>query len=208
MEIQFHGANCVSIGNKQVRIIADDRLASLGQKPVAKAGDILLYTADHEPVAVEPKLLVDAPGEYEVSNISIYGIQARAHMDEAQQKNATMYKLILDDLRILITGHIYPELNERQLEDIGTIDIVIIPVGGNGYTLDSVGALKVIKEIEPKIVIPTHYAEKGLAYEVPQAGLADALKGLGMEAGEPVDSLKLKGLDLDDVTKVIALKRS
>ena len=104
-------------------------------------------------------------------------------------------------------GHIYPDLNETQLEELGRVDVLIIPVGGNGYTLDSLGALKLIKKIEPKIVIPTQYADKALKYEVPAQNLEDALKGLTMEPKETVPKLKIKPGDFDDTTSLVVLER-
>ena len=56
------------------------------------------------------------------------------------------------------------------------VDVLFVPVGGNGYTLDAIGALKIIKKIEPKIIIPTHYADKAIKYEVPQADLDEVMK--------------------------------
>jgi L-ascorbate metabolism protein UlaG (beta-lactamase superfamily) len=155
MDIQFYGANCLTLATKNARVVLDDNLVELGAKSVAKAGDVALFTGVHPAPSQVAKIVIDQPGEYEVSGVSIYGIAARAHMDEANKKTAVMYKLVVDDLRILITGHIYPELSDAQLEMIGTIDVMVVPVGGNGYTLDGVGALKMIKEVEPKLVIPT-----------------------------------------------------
>jgi L-ascorbate metabolism protein UlaG (beta-lactamase superfamily) len=156
---------------------------------------------------VETKIIIDQPGEYEASDVSIQGIAARAHIDEEKQKTATIYKLVMEDIRIAVLGHIYPDLTSAQLEALGTIDVLIIPVGGNGYTLDPVGALKLIKEIEPKLVIPTHYDDKGLNYEVPQQSLEDALKGLSMEPREPVTKLKVKAGELGDVTQLVVLEK-
>lgn len=208
MEIEFHGANCFRIATKKAAVIVDDNLAELGSKSIAKNGDILIYTKAHGQPAVEPKLLIDQPGEYEVSNVSIQGIPARAHIDEEGKKNATIYKVIADDIRIAITGHVFPELTEKQLEDIGTIDILLIPVGGTGFTLDPVGALKLIKKIEPKIVIPAHYADSKLKYEVPQQDLAEAIKGLAMEPKETIPKLKLKAGDLlGEGTQLIILEK-
>jgi L-ascorbate metabolism protein UlaG (beta-lactamase superfamily) len=206
MDIQFHGANCVILSTKQARIVVDDNLADLGGKSVAKAGDIALFTNAHGEPAQPVKITIDQPGEYEVSEVSIYGIAARAHMDEEGQKNATMYKLIADDLRILVTGHVYPELSDAQLEAIGMVDIMFVPVGGNGYTLDAIGALKLIKKVEPKLIIPTHYDAEGLNFPVPQQTLADALKGLAMEPKEMVAKLKMKPADLSDATQLIVLE--
>lgn len=208
MDIQFYGGNCLTIGNKQVRIVVDDTLPALGQKSVMKDGDIVLYTGVHEELPVQPRLLIDGPGEYEIGGVSVYGIAARGHMEETSKKDVTMYKVIVDDLRFLITGHIYPELSETQLEDIGAVDVMFVPVGGNGYTTDPVGALKLIKAIEPKLVVPTHYDDSKLKFEVPAQPLDAALSGLGIEVRETTDKLKLKAGDVGELLQVIVLKRA
>jgi L-ascorbate metabolism protein UlaG (beta-lactamase superfamily) len=208
MDIQFYGANCVTLATKQARVVIDDNLAELGAKAVTKAGDIALFTRPQKKTSGDPKIVIDQPGEYEVSGVSIYGIAARDHMDEAGKNTATLYKLIIDDMRVLVAGHIYPELSDKQLESIGMVDVMIVPVGGNGYTLDGVGALKLIKKIEPKLVIPTHTEDAKLSFEVPQQPLADALKGLAMEPKDTVAKLKLKSADLTDVTQLIVLQKS
>jgi len=208
MDVQFYGANCFSLATKQARVVIDDNLAELGSKSVLKAGDIALYTTQQtETPKQELKIIIDQPGEYEVSGISVYGIQVRAHMDEQGKQTATMYKLVIDDLKVLVTGHIYPELSDKQLESIGMIDVMIVPVGGNGYTLDGIGALKLIKKIEPKMIIPTNYDMKGINYPVPQQTLQDALKSLAMEPKETVSGkLRIKSMDLGDVTQLIVLE--
>lgn len=207
MELQYFGGNCVRITNKKASIVVDDNLVDLGLKPVVKAGDIVLYTHDKKEIE-GAKLVIDQPGEYESSFITINGVPARSHTDEQGKKSATMFKVVVDDMRIAVVGHIYPELNDDQLEALGTVDILIIPVGGFGYTLDAVGALKLIKDIEPKLVIPTHYADPAITYPVPQAELGEAIKGLAMEAKESVQKLKIKSADLSDVTQLIIVERS
>lgn len=208
MDLQFYGANCVVVSSKQARIVIDDNLAALGAKSVARDGDIVLLTASHDQPAQAIKLLVDQPGEYEVAGVSIYGIAARSHMDEEGQRTATIYKIVIDDSSILVTGHIYPELSDDQLEAIGMVDVMLVPVGGNGYTLDGVGALKLIKKIEPKVVIPTHYDDSTLKFPVPQQTLEQAVKTLAMEPKENVGKLKLKATELGDVTQLIILEKS
>jgi L-ascorbate metabolism protein UlaG (beta-lactamase superfamily) len=208
MDIQFYGANCIALATKQARVLIDDNLSEIGGKSPAKAGDIALFTGAHGDPAQTAKIVIDQPGEYEVSGISVYGIPARAHMDEASAKTATMYKLLTEDLKILVTGHVYPELSDKQLEQIGMIDVMIVPVGGNGYTLDGVGALKLIKKIEPKLVIPTNYESSKLSFPVPQQPLADALRALAMEPKETVAKLKLKPAELSEVTQLIVVEQS
>jgi L-ascorbate metabolism protein UlaG (beta-lactamase superfamily) len=207
VDIQFYGANCVRITTKKASIIVDDNLAELGRKPVTKNGDVALFTSIHGTPPSNVKLALDQPGEYEVSDMSIQGIAARAHMDEEAKLSATMFKIIADDIRIAIVGHIYPDLNNDQLEALGTIDVLVIPVGGSGYTLDGAGALHIIKEVEPKVVIPTHYDEKGIDFPVPQVSLDAALKALSMEPHETVGKLKLKQADLPENTQLYVLEK-
>lgn len=211
MDIQYYGANCVSLAIGGARVVIDDTLADMGGKSVTKPGDIALFTQMHGKVAVETKLTIDRPGEYEVSDISIYGIPAKSHLahsDEDKKFATTMYKLIIKDIRVLITGHIFPKLKESDLERIGIVDIIIVPVGGNGYTVDSAGALELIKEVEPKLVIPTFYADDMLTYPVPAQTLDQALQGLGMEPKERVGKLKLKHADLTEDTRLIIVEKS
>ena len=208
MDLQYFGANCVLLSNRDVRLVVDDYLSNYGGKTVLKAGDIALFTGAEPTDLPATKITIAGPGEYEVSNISITGIPARAHMDEAGTLNATLYKIETNELTFLFTGHIYPELSEDQLEKIGLVDVMVVPVGGNGFTLDGVGALKLIKEVEPKMVIPTHYDEKGLKFEVPQQTLDQAIHSLGMEVKTTVPKLKLKPADIGEVTELVVLERS
>ena len=205
MEIQFYGANCITIANKQVRLTIDDNMSDLGGKPVAKAGDVVIFTSVHGITPQEAKITIGQPGEYEVLGVFVYGISAQAHMDEKNVKNATMYKIVIDDIRFLVTGHIYPELTDTQLEAIGIIDVMFVPVGGNGYTLDPIGALKLIKKVEPKLVIPTHYDNPKLTFPVPQQPLESALKALSMEPKETLAKLKLQAANLPETTQLIVL---
>lgn len=207
MEIQQYGANCIVITTKQIRLVFDDNLEALGAKSVVRDGDVCLFTSEHPPVE-KARMTIDLPGEYEISGVSVHGIQARAHMDAESERKAVMYKITVGDTRVLVTGHIYPNLSEAKLEDIGLVDIMLVPVGGNGYTLDPTGALQVIKQIEPKLVVPTHYDDRVLRYEVPQQSLEDAITSLGMEPKEPVKKLQFKAAEVTDTTQLIILEKS
>lgn len=206
MEIQFFGANCIVITTKQVRIVIDDNLADLGAKSVLREGDVVVYTKKYAKPTIQPRLFVDMPGEYEVSDIAIEGIPARAHMDEEGQKTAVIYKIVAGDVRVAVAGHIHPDLKEKQLEQIGVVDILILPVGGNGYTLDAAGATQVAKKIEPKVVIPTHYDSSKLSFEVPQQSLEQALKAFGVEEAETVSKFKPKPADFAESMQVVVLE--
>lgn len=207
MEIEYYGGNCLKITTKKATLVVDDNLDELGAKSITKDQDIAVFTLGKSPSATNARLSISEPGEYEVSNISILGIAARAHTDELGKLSATVYKITVDDLRLVIAGHIYPDLNNEQLEAIGTVDVLCVPVGGGGFTLDGVGAVEVVKKIEPKIIIPAYYQDPKLKYPTPVTELADALKNMAIEPADTLDKLKVKPEDFAESSKLIVLKK-
>lgn len=205
MDFQYYGANCVRISNKKVSVLIDDNLAAVGLKPVTAKDDISIFTLDKNS-GLDSKFTIEGPGEYEISEVSVRGIPARAHLD-AEGLRATVYSIRVNGFSIGVLGHINPSLTDEQLEMLGIIDVLIVPVGGNGYTVDAVGAVNLIKQIEPKIVLPTHYADSKITYEVPQAELSVFLSAMGANDSEHLEILKLKEADLGDKTRVIVLDR-
>lgn len=207
MDLQFFGANCLKVTSKKATVVIDDNLAELGKSSVTKAGDVRVFTGKDPGDKLEGSFVVAQPGEYEIGDVSITGIAAQAHVDEPGTKNATMYRIVMDDIRLAVVGHIDAKLTEGQLEDLGTIDVLVVPVGGHGFTLDAVGAQQLIKAIEPKIVIPTYYQDSKLSYPVPAVTLQDALKELAMEPKDTVARLKVKATDLlTDQPQLIVLE--
>jgi len=206
MDLQFYGANCLRLSTKKADIVIDDNLEKIGLKSVIKASDISLRSSKEIP-EYKARFKIDTPGEYEISGVVIEGIAARAHMDKEGETNAIIYTASIDSLKVAFIGHIYPQLSEDQLDRIGLVDVAVIPVGGNGYTLDGVGALKIIKQVEPRIVIPSHYADKAINFVVSQKDLTDALKDMGMEPVEKVSKYKPNPADLTDTTHLVILER-
>lgn len=95
---------------------------------------------------------IEGPGEYEIGDASIKGIRANRHIDtELDEPIDTMYRIDIGDVRIAVLGNIAPKLSDEQLEEIGVIDILILPVGGGGYTLDATSAATITRQIEPML---------------------------------------------------------
>ena len=209
MQIDFFGGNCIKIKTKLINLVFDDNIKQLGGKHIASDNDVVWLT--NESLLQPPpkcKTLFSLPGSYEVGDMMVSGIQAQAYMDEKSQRNGTIYKVETMDLKLLIPGHINPDLSDEQLETIGIVDVLFVPVGGNGYTLDTAAAIGLVKKISPKIVIPTHYNQKGLKFEVPQDNYDGFLSAMSV----PVDKiqgggLKLKKADLTEGLVVKVLKQ-
>ena len=97
------------------------------------------------------------------------------------------------------------ELTSRQIDDLGNMDVLIIPVGGT-YTIGAKDASEIISQIEPGIVIPMHYKIPDLKIDVED--IAKFLKEMGSEGIEPLLKLKVSAKDLpskDEEMKIILL---
>lgn len=209
-DIEYKGGNGITISTKKMTVVIDPKLSIVGLKD--------LSVKDAVEVATEPRFVVDAkdaqlviegPGEYEIGDFSIRGISAIRHIDtESDEKIATIYRIEVGDVRIALLGNIAPKITDDQLEEIGVVDLVILPVGGGGYTLDATSAAGLVRQIDPKAVIPVHYADSVVKYEVPQ----DTLDIFVKELGAPVETIakyKLKGSSsLPAVLTVVEINRS
>ena len=191
MEIEYLGGGTIALTTKKATFIVDPVRSDTNLKPALKPGAIYLATQPNQvPEGVEG-LVIDGPGEYEVSEVAIVGVGARNMLASDTVKQNTVYKLVTSESSICIVGNIDGPLDEHQLEELGLSDIAIIPVGGGGFTLDAKDAAQVVKQLEVKAIIPVHYHEPGVKYEVPQDDLDLFITEVGGHK-EEISKLKLK----------------
>lgn len=210
-EIEYKGANAVILATKKTKVIFDPNLSVVGIKDVDVKNAVEVTTEDRFAVhGVQHKLLVSGPGEYEIGDIALLGLPARRHIDaEDQGMKATVYRVVIGDVRLAVIGNVAPKLTEDQLEALGVVDIIIIPVGGNGYTLDATDAAFIVRQIGPRAVIPVHYADSNLKYEVPQDDVETFIKELAANVVEAGPKLKIKSIStLPEQLSVMQITRS
>lgn len=220
MQIIWHGQSCFEIvaqpaKNSQVKLVIDPFSEEIGLKVPKLEADIVLTTHNHynhnniKAVSGSP-FLIQGPGEYEIKNVFVQGI-AGFH-DNCQGKERgknTIYIIEAEDLKLCHLGNLgQQELTNEQLEKIGEVDILMIPVGGT-YTISAKEALKIMSQIEPKITIPMHYALPKL--NPPAGGKLDSLekflKLLGIKSLALENKLSIKNKDLPaEEAKIVALK--
>jgi L-ascorbate metabolism protein UlaG (beta-lactamase superfamily) len=209
-EVEYKGANCVSISTKKGTIVVDPKLSLVGLKDASVKDSIELSTEARFALNADTaRLNIEGPGEYGIADFDIHGIAAQRHLDSAADPKATtIYRIEAGEVRVALLGNIYEKITEAQLEEIGLIDVLILPVGGNGYTLDATGAASLTRQIDPKIVLPIHYADPALKYEVQQDSLDVFLKELGAPV-EEAPKLKFKqGAALPEALTIYKLARS
>lgn len=221
MQIIWHGQSCFKISVKseqiaadkkeEVAIIIDPFEEKVGFKPPRLKADIVAITHDHfdhnnvKAVEGEP-FLIDGPGEYERKGVKIWGIEAfHDEQKGAKRGLVTIYIIEAEGLRVCHLGDFgQSELSSAQLEEIGDIDILMVPVGGV-YTIGAKEAAETVNQIEPKIVIPMHYKIPKLEIKLDSAD--KFLEILGAKSKQAVDKLTVKKKDLpQEGTEVIVMK--
>ena len=209
-EIEYKGGNGVVISTKKATLAVDTKLSLDGLNDLAIKDAIELATEERFVSSNKTAhLQLEGPGDYEVKDFSIRGKAAQRHLDgDATEKLSTVYRVEVGDVVIAILGNIAPKLTEDQLETLGVVDILITPIGGNGYTLDATSAAGMVRQIDPRVVVPIHYADSGLKYEVPQDTLEVFVKELSAPV-ETVSKYKVKSAAaLPESLTVVEIQRS
>lgn len=140
--------------------------------------------------------VVDGPGEYEIGGMFIRGFATTGPAG----KTNTIFTLLLDGIRICHLGALaVPEIAPEVVEEIGVVDILFVPVGGDAV-LDAKAASKVSSLLEPKMIIPIGYDDK--------VALTKYLKEEGIEKENATDKLTIKKKDLEGKEAEIVIIKS
>jgi L-ascorbate metabolism protein UlaG (beta-lactamase superfamily) len=206
MEIEYKGANCVVLKTKNSVVVIDPEEA-VGLKDYGENALVLYTDQRFATGSKQSGFVIDMPGEFEHGEASVRGVAAKRHIDP-DGKKATMYRVELGGIRLAVVGHIEAPLPEDDLEAIGVVDVLIVPVGGNGYTLDARDAASVIRQIGPRVAIPTHF-DDGTKYEVPQEKLAAFETEFGGLQEDKGTTLKIKSIEeLPEGPAIFELQKS
>jgi len=216
MKISWAGQSCFKIvipkkKNDPVTLVIDPFEEKIGKKLPSLSADILLTTHSHHDHnnlkgVKGDYFLINNPGEYEVKKIHVTGIPSYHDDSEGKEKGEnTIYIIDAQGMRLCHLGDLgQKELTDKQVEEIGNVDILMIPVGGN-YTISAHEAQNIISQIEPKIIIPMHYKIPGI--KVKLDGLEKFFKVMGENSIKPESKISLKKKDLsEEKTKIIVLE--
>ncbi len=212
MELTWLGHSCFRLRGKDVTLVTDPPSPSTGYSLGRVNADIVTLSHDHpghnyvKAVAGNEPYIVRGPGEYEVRNVLITGIQTY-HDEErgARLGRNTVYLLHLDDLLICHLGDLGHTLDARTQEAVSECDILLLPVGG-GNALDAKRAAEVVAQVEPQIIIPMHYATPALKSAV---GALDPVEKfcheMGVEVSDPLPKLAITRGSLPPEPQVMLL---
>ncbi|MEK7103349.1 MAG: MBL fold metallo-hydrolase [Patescibacteria group bacterium] len=215
MYLYFLGNSCFKIqtNDKETTLLLDpfDGTAGTLSKQTA---DVILCSSDRSDhgyadvvkrISETSPFVINNPGEYDVKGISIQAVSIKQDAPDVKggSEYATLYSMGIEGVFVGHMGALNRPLKEAELEALGRIDVLLLPVGG-GHVLSAKAAVEVISQLEPRMVIPCHYAMKESKLEL--GTLQSFIKESGMKTDEAVDKLKIikKELPGED-TKCIVL---
>jgi L-ascorbate metabolism protein UlaG (beta-lactamase superfamily) len=167
MEIIWLGHSCFRIKGSHATVITDPFSPELGYSLGKQEADIVTVSHQHpghsyiQGIRGEPKAIT-RPGEYEIGGVLIIGIKTY-HDDEKGEKRGknTAYLIQIDELSICHLGDLGHTLTTEQIAEMDNIDLLLLPVGGVS-TIDAAKAAAVVRQLEPKAIIPMHYKTAAL----------------------------------------------
>lgn len=216
MEITWYGLSCFRLREKGMTVVCDpyDKKITGLNLPRLKAN---IVTISHErpghnavsAVAGEPKIF-SGPGDYEVGGVLITGLTTfhKAGNGEPPEHNVA-YFFNFNGFTVGHLGDLGQMPQQRQVEDLGEIDVLLVPVSGQN-TLDASRMTEVVSLLEPRLVVPMHYLHSGLGDVIGETlePVDKFLKELGISDPETVPSLKVTKSSLPEETQVILLEPS
>jgi L-ascorbate metabolism protein UlaG (beta-lactamase superfamily) len=208
MDISYFGHSAFKIKGKTGSIITDPfdpKMVGLKFPPCE--ADIVTISHDHHDhnqsqLVKGVKKVIDGPGEYEILGITILGFPSYHDEEKGSIRGKnTIYVFEIDGLRIAHLGDLGHALSDSQVEELGDIDILMIPVGGK-YTIGPSSATKIVQDTEPTIIFPMHYRIPGKSDELEP--VESFLKEVGLTV-ERLPKLVVKKEELSEDQKVVIL---
>lgn len=219
MNITWLGHSCFKIEEKikgnLITVVTDPYEKQLGLRLPKTKANLVTVSHDHFDhnnvdgiIGLEENepFVIDRSGEYEYKGVFVTGIGAYHDKKEgAERGKVVMCKIEINGISILHCGDLGTSLSDAQLEKIGDVDILLIPVGGL-YTVNAKEASEVVRQIEPRIVVPMHYKIPGIDLDI------DDVKAFSKEMGngsEVLNKLKIakKDLPAEEIKLVILEKQ-
>ena len=209
------GHSSFKIRGKQATVVTDPYHDFSAKYSFPKvSADIITVSHDHEDhnnVRVvkgtarrEEPFVITGPGEYEISEVIIWGTASYHDKDKGSKRGKnTIYVINIDSIRLVHLGDLGQTLTDKQLGRINGADVLFLPVGGN-YTISPKPAAELALKIQPKILVPMHYQEKGKSIEL--GPLEDFIKEIDVQV-KPQEKLVISRESLPEETEVVVFKR-
>jgi L-ascorbate metabolism protein UlaG (beta-lactamase superfamily) len=165
MEITWYGRACFRLKGREATVITDPCPPSTGFVAGKHDVDLLTLSHDHKDHtytrSITAGLTLTRPGEYEYHSVLVTGVRAFHDGSRGTDRGGNIvFSVELDGVHVCHLGDLGHLLTEEQLSELGPVDVLLVPAGGN-FTISPAEAAEVVAQVSPKIVIPMHYAVDG-----------------------------------------------
>lgn len=209
MNISWHGEGAVRIQSGEATLLLDPYSKESGLAPLRAHVDIVALARgkkDKENMQhiKDPGLVIEGAGEYESHDIIVEGIETEFGADP--DTTPVFYTVHAEGMNVCHLGALSKPLTEKQIDAIGNVDILLIPVGGSDV-LDAEKAVALANELEPRIVVPIYYKADGI--KTKRADEKAFLKEIGATDASKEKTLSIKKHQLpQEETKVVILEKN
>jgi L-ascorbate metabolism protein UlaG (beta-lactamase superfamily) len=212
MEITWYGHSCFRINERSMATVVTDPFdhAEIGYSELQLKADIVTVSYDapgynHMKAVKGSNWQITGPGEYEIGGVFLTGVPTEKKEKENNGRNM-VYVFDYDGVTVAHLGNLTGVLNRKEVEALGKVDVLLVPVGG-GKGLTAAKAAEVVNLIEPGIVVPMHYKTPDVKVQLGE--LNSFLKQMGIsEKPKPEENLKVTSRDIPEETKVVVLSYS
>lgn len=216
MDITYLGHSCFKLKGSAGTVVMDPYLDYVGFSMPSVTADVVTVSHQHKDhnavqnvkttARREKPFLIDKPGEYEVADISVFGVPTWHDANQGVERGQnSIFTVVIDTVSVCHLGDLGHELAEEQIAKIGSVDVLLCPVGGV-LTINPLQAIKIIQSLDPKIVVPMHFktAQHDQAVFGELNTLDDFLKEYGLSP-TPIDKLSVDKNRLPEETEIVTL---
>ncbi|TMB93692.1 MAG: MBL fold metallo-hydrolase [Chloroflexi bacterium] len=208
MDVTWLGHGCFRLRGRSAAVVTDPYPPAIGLKLSRLDADLVTISHEHDnhnyAQVVREAYEIRGPGEYEVAGVAVVGVPTYHDPEKgAKHGRNTVYVIEIDDVRICHLGDLGHSLDDSVAEPLSSADVLLVPVGGRS-TISATQAAEVVRQLEPRYVVPMHYAIPGLKVELDP--IDRFLKEIGLTAGEPQPKLSVQSSSGDYETKLVLLE--
>jgi L-ascorbate metabolism protein UlaG (beta-lactamase superfamily) len=208
LDVTWLGHGCFRLRGRGAAVVTDPYPPAIGLKLSRLDADLVTVSHEHEnhnyTQVVRDAYEIRGPGEYEVAGVSVIGVPTYHDAEKgAKHGRNTVYLIEIDDVRVCHLGDLGHKLDDAEAEAISSPDVLLVPVGGN-TAINAVQAAEIVRQLEPRYVVPMHYAIPGLKLQLDS--LDRFLKEMAVTSPEPQPKLSVQKSSGEYDTKVVVLE--
>jgi L-ascorbate metabolism protein UlaG (beta-lactamase superfamily) len=210
LDVTWLGHGCFRLRGRGAAVVTDPYPPTVGLKLSRMDAEVVTVSHPHDnhsytQVVREGAYEISGPGEYEIAGVSVIGIPTYHDAERgAKHGRNTVYLIEIDDVRVCHLGDLGHKLEDTEAEAVTSPDVLLVPVGGES-AMNGALAAEVVRQLEPRYVVPMHYAIPGLKLKLDP--IDRFLKEMGVTSSEPQPKLAVQKSSVTEYeTKVVVLE--